>query len=69
MSPTDNEIHLVLVTCYNILIGTPVRIDTETHVLSWCIKSAAVHISSNSSCTDDAMLSLSLSTTEVSQGW
>ena len=36
MSPTDNEIHPVLVTCYNILNGTPRR---AMHALSWCIKS------------------------------
>ena len=39
MSPIDNEIHPVLVTCYNILNGTASKIDAEMHALSWCIKS------------------------------
>ena len=39
MSLIDNEIHLVLVTCYNILNGAALRIDTEMHALSWFIKS------------------------------
>jgi hypothetical protein len=34
MSPTDNEIHLVLVTCYNILDGAAPMIDAEMHALS-----------------------------------
>jgi hypothetical protein len=29
MSPTENEIHLVLVTCYNILNDAALRIDAE----------------------------------------
>ena len=39
MSPTDNVIHLVLLTCYNILNGAASKIDVEMHALSWCIKS------------------------------
>jgi hypothetical protein len=34
MSPTDNVIHLVLVTCYNILNDTASKIDVEMHTLS-----------------------------------
>jgi hypothetical protein len=34
MSPTDNVIHLVLVTCYNILNDAASKIDVEMHTLS-----------------------------------
>jgi hypothetical protein len=37
---TDNEIHLVLVTCYNILNDAASKINAEMHALSWCIKSS-----------------------------
>jgi hypothetical protein len=34
MSPTDNVILLVLVTCYNILNGAASKTDVEMHTLS-----------------------------------
>jgi hypothetical protein len=34
MSPTDNIIHLVLVTCYNILNGAASKTDVEMHAMS-----------------------------------
>ena len=46
MSPTDNVIHLVLVTCYNILNDTASKIDVEMHTLSWCIKSPMTRLQS-----------------------
>jgi len=46
MSPTNNVIHLVLVTCYNILNGAASKIDVEMHALSWCIKSPMTRLQS-----------------------
>jgi hypothetical protein len=48
MSPTDNVIliHLVLVTCYNILNGAASKIDVEMHALSRCIKSPMTRLQS-----------------------
>ena len=46
MSPTDNVIHLVLVTCYSILNGAASKIAEEMHALSWCIKSPMTRLQS-----------------------